>query len=42
MDSKLLFLYQKYLFWKDMEDINRSNYWLKRIEEYNNGNYNNK
>lgn len=28
-------LWQIYLFNKDMGDFNRANYWLKRIEEYN-------
>jgi hypothetical protein len=32
--SNILFLYQRYFFWKDMEDFNRANYWLSRIKEY--------
>jgi hypothetical protein len=32
--SNIIFLYQRYFFWKDMEDFNRANYWLSRIKEY--------
>ena len=34
MDSQLLFLYQRYYFNKDMGDVQRANYWLGRIKEY--------
>jgi hypothetical protein len=34
MDSQLLFLYQRYFFNKDMGDVQRANYWLGRIKEY--------
>ena len=34
MDSQLLFLYQRYYFNRDMEDVQRANYWLSRIKEY--------
>jgi len=34
MDSKLLFLYQRYYFNKDMGDIQKANYWLNRIKEF--------
>ena len=34
MDSKLLFLYQRYFFNKDIGDTLRANYWLNRINEY--------
>lgn len=34
--TPLLFLYQRYYFWRDMGDIHRANYWLSRIEEYKN------
>lgn len=33
--KKLFYLWQRYLFWPDMGDENRANYWLKRIEEFN-------
>lgn len=36
MDNKLLFLYQRYFFNKDIGDILRANYWLSRIKEYEN------
>lgn len=29
-------LWQRYYFNRDIGDINRANYWLKRIEEYEN------
>jgi hypothetical protein len=32
--TSLLFLYQRYYFWRDMGDANRANYWLSRIKEY--------
>jgi len=32
--TSLLFLYQRYYFWRDMGDTNRANYWLCRIQEY--------
>ena len=34
--QKESFLWQRYLFWRDMEDLHRANYWFKRIEEFNN------
>jgi hypothetical protein len=34
IDSQLLFLYQRYYFNKDMGDVQRANYWLGRIKEY--------
>lgn len=30
-----LFLWQRYYFNRDMGDVNRANYWAKRIEEFN-------
>ena len=37
--AKENYLWQRYLFWRDMGDENRANYWLKRIEEFNRENY---
>jgi hypothetical protein len=34
MKSDLLFLYQRYYFWRDMGDVSRANYWLSRIKEH--------
>jgi hypothetical protein len=34
IDSKLLYLYQRYFFSRDIGDFIRAEYWLSRIKEY--------
>jgi len=36
MDEKLLFLYQRWIFNKEIGDWNKADYWKKRIDEYEN------